>query len=191
MTVIAIDDHRRPSHAGAWRSHPRSVATEVPELTLTLEVTFTGVDAAIIRETLARNETIAVRGRLRPGTPQPAPDGTHALADLVGPLRLLGVPEPETVRIDVAERSVRVGQVDLTLSRLEFELLLFLAEHPRQVFTREQLLVRIWGDSFSGVRTVDVHVSRLRNKLGAHPVISTLRGIGYRLADNARVTVRR
>jgi len=68
--------------------------------------------------------------------------------------------------------------------------LLFLAEHPGQVFTRGQLLNAVWGDTFTGPRTVDVHIRRLRHKLGTRrPLITAVRGIGYRLATAAPVAV--
>jgi DNA-binding response OmpR family regulator len=64
----------------------------------------------------------------------------------------------------------------------EFELLRFLAGHPQRVFTREQLLSEVWGyDYFGGTRTVDVHVRRLRAKLGdMESLIGTVRNVGYR-----------
>ena len=74
------------------------------------------------------------------------------------------------------------GQV-LDLTFKEFELLKFLAQHPGRVFTRAQLLQEVWGyDYFGGTRTVDVHVRRLRAKLGPEheTVIGTVRNVGYR-----------
>ena len=65
----------------------------------------------------------------------------------------------------------------------EFELLKFLAQHPRRVFSRSQLLQEVWGyDYFGGTRTVDVHVRRLRAKLGPEneALIGTVRNVGYR-----------
>ncbi|MDO5053298.1 MAG: winged helix-turn-helix domain-containing protein [Pseudoclavibacter sp.] len=87
------------------------------------------------------------------------------------------------LRID--ERAYTAGyrgrQLDLTFK--EFELLRFLAARPGRVFTRERLLSEVWGiDSYGGTRTVDVHVRRLRAKLGEQEtVIGTVRGVGYRL----------
>ena len=65
----------------------------------------------------------------------------------------------------------------------ELELLFFLASHPNQVFTREQLLNQIWGYEFDGEsRTVDVHIRTLRQKLGsAGDLIETVRGVGYKI----------
>ena len=63
--------------------------------------------------------------------------------------------------------------------------------HPRRVFSRGQLLHQVWGyDMVSGERTVDVHVRRLRVKLGGRtPLIATVRGVGYRLDEAAPVTI--
>ena len=66
---------------------------------------------------------------------------------------------------------------------MEYELLKFLATHPNRVFSREALLSRVWGyDYYGGARTVDVHVRRLRAKLGAEHAqrIKTVRSVGYR-----------
>ena len=70
------------------------------------------------------------------------------------------------------------------------DLIAFLIAHPDQVFTRTQLLSAVWGHTFTGARTVDVHVRRLRAKLDPdRPLITTLRGIGYRLAPGVSVAV--
>lgn len=82
---------------------------------------------------------------------------------------------------------LRGRQLDLTFK--EFELLKFLAQHPGRVFSREHLLQEVWGyDYFGGTRTVDVHVRRLRAKLGSEneSLIGTVRNVGYRyVADGA------
>jgi two-component system OmpR family response regulator len=77
------------------------------------------------------------------------------------------------------------------LTRREYDLFLFLCEHPRRVFSRAQLLRQVWGYDMVGTeRTVDVHVRRLRVKLGeAARIIATVRGVGYRLDDDAAVQV--
>ena len=86
------------------------------------------------------------------------------------------------VVIDEASYSVKVHGKPLDLTYKEFELLRFLAAHPSRVFTREQLLSEVWGyDYFGGTRTVDVHVRRLRAKLGdQESLIGTVRNVGYR-----------
>jgi len=91
-----------------------------------------------------------------------------------------------TIRLDARSRTVARHGAQIALCRREFDLLLFLAEHPGQVFTHGQLLNAVWGDTFTGPRTVDVHIRRLRHKLGTRrPLITTVRGIGYRLATAA------
>jgi DNA-binding response OmpR family regulator len=86
------------------------------------------------------------------------------------------------VVIDEASYSAKVQGRPLDLTFKEFELLRFLATHPSRVFTREQLLSEVWGyDYFGGTRTVDVHVRRLRAKLGdLEQLIGTVRNVGYR-----------
>jgi len=86
------------------------------------------------------------------------------------------------VVIDEASYSAKVRGRPLDLTFKEFELLRFLASHPSRVFTREQLLSEVWGyDYFGGTRTVDVHVRRLRAKLGdLESLIGTVRNVGYR-----------
>ena len=85
--------------------------------------------------------------------------------------------------IDETSYSARVSGRLLDLTYKEFELIKHLAQHPGRVFTRAQLLQEVWGyDYFGGTRTVDVHVRRLRAKLGLeHEVlIGTVRNVGYR-----------
>lgn len=85
--------------------------------------------------------------------------------------------------IDEATYTARLRGRALDLTFKEFELLKYLAQHPGRVFTRAQLLQEVWGyDYFGGTRTVDVHVRRLRAKLGAEyeSLIGTVRNVGYR-----------
>ena len=92
------------------------------------------------------------------------------------------------VSIDEATYSARVRGRLLDLTYKEFELLKYLAQHPGRVFTRAQLLQEVWGyDYYGGTRTVDVHVRRLRAKLGPdHEVlIGTVRNVGYRFVPGA------
>jgi len=87
------------------------------------------------------------------------------------------------VSIDEAGYVARLRGRTLDLTFKEFELLKFLAQHPGRVFTRGQLLQEVWGyEYFGGTRTVDVHVRRLRAKLGAgnEELIGTVRNVGYR-----------
>ena len=84
--------------------------------------------------------------------------------------------------IDEASYSAKVSGRTLDLTFKEFELLRFLAQHTGRVFTRDQLLSEVWGyDYFGGTRTVDVHIRRLRAKLGDfESLIGTVRNVGYR-----------
>jgi DNA-binding response OmpR family regulator len=87
------------------------------------------------------------------------------------------------IRIDIGHREVKVGDQALPVTAKEFDLLAHLAAHPGRIFTRHQLLSRIWGFDYDGTdRTVDVHVSWLRTKLRAmdgHDYFRTVRGVGY------------
>lgn len=85
-------------------------------------------------------------------------------------------------------RSADLEGVPLALSKLEFDLLLTLAQHPGLVWSRERLLERVWGSDFPGVnRVVDVHIAGLRRKLGEEGdnprFIETVRGVGYRFRE--------
>jgi DNA-binding response OmpR family regulator len=97
-------------------------------------------------------------------------------------------PEAHVIRsgevvVDDVTYTAKVGKRPLDLTFKEFELLKFLAQHPGRVFSRQQLLQEVWGyDYFGGTRTVDVHVRRLRAKLGPdnETLIGTVRNVGYR-----------
>ncbi|HLS39442.1 MAG TPA: response regulator transcription factor [Ornithinicoccus sp.] len=89
------------------------------------------------------------------------------------------------VVVDEDSWTVRAGGKPLDLTYKEFELLKYLVQHRGRVVTREQLLQEVWGmDYYGGTRTVDVHVRRLRAKLGPEreSLISTIRNVGYRFA---------
>jgi DNA-binding response OmpR family regulator len=89
------------------------------------------------------------------------------------------------LEIDRVSRRVHRDGERIHLTPTEFDLVLFLAESPGAVYTREDLLVEVWGyDVASGVRTVDSHVRAVRRKLG-NDVIRTVHGVGYALADAA------
>ncbi|MEV7645123.1 response regulator transcription factor [Streptomyces rubiginosohelvolus] len=100
--------------------------------------------------------------------PAPAPVATESTSGL---------------RIDELSYTARIDNRMLDLTYKEFELLKYLAQFPGRVFTREQLLHEVWGyDYYGGTRTVDVHVRRLRAKLGTdhEQLIGTVRNVGYR-----------
>jgi DNA-binding response OmpR family regulator len=83
--------------------------------------------------------------------------------------------------VDLEAARVTLSDAELSLTRREFELLAFLIGHPGRVFTRTELLDRVWGEDFIGTeRTVDQHVAQLRARIGPHR-IETVRGRGNRL----------
>jgi hypothetical protein len=92
------------------------------------------------------------------------------------------------VRIDTVQRTAEVNGAELDLTYLEFELLAHLVAHPHRVHTRDQLVTTVWGYGHVGDgRTVDVHIARLRRKLGAEnrQAIQTVRRVGYKYAPPA------
>jgi DNA-binding response OmpR family regulator len=102
-----------------------------------------------------------------------------------------GTDHGDVVRVGSLEMNLATYQVAIDgrpvdFAYMEYELLKFLATHPRRVFSREALLNRVWGyDYYGGARTVDVHVRRVRAKLGCEHAarIKTVRSVGYRWED--------
>ncbi|MEW1830506.1 winged helix-turn-helix domain-containing protein [Streptomyces sp. NPDC088196] len=87
------------------------------------------------------------------------------------------------VRIDTVQRTAQLNGAELDLTYLEFELLAHLVAHPNRVHTRDQLVTTVWGYGHVGDgRTVDVHIARLRRKLGVEhrKAIQTVRRVGYK-----------
>ncbi|SCL28658.1 winged helix-turn-helix domain-containing protein [Micromonospora inyonensis] len=184
MSVFVTSAHPAPRLVAP----PRPRVT--PVLTITVDVAPDAVTPRLVEllnELAATGEgVLRVQGADRPSaaapvavrgpepTPRPRPSG------------------PGTLVLSVAARNVRRGSRVLGLTRIEFDLLLFLAEHPRRVFTRRQLLAGVWGHEHSVTRTVDVHVRRLRAKVGEEvPLVTTVHGVGYRLADDAPLLIDR
>ena len=102
--------------------------------------------------------------------------------------RAAPVPQSEVlshhgIQMDTAQHIVTMDGTRIELTFKEYELLRIFMENPGRVFTRDQLLANIWGDSYAGeTRTVDVHIGTLRTKLGrCGTYIETVRGVGYRL----------
>ncbi len=127
-----------------------------------------GADDYIVKPFNPKELVARIRTRLRPATPED--NQTLRVSDLT---------------IDVAAHEVRRGDELISLTPLEFELLVALASKPQQVFTREQLLEQVWGYHYKAdTRLVNVHVQRLRSKVERDPdnprVVMTVRGVGYR-----------
>jgi hypothetical protein len=116
-----------------------------------------------------------------------APTGSDAKVRRIG----RAAPDAPSLYLCTGSRLVLRDGAAVPLTRREYDLFLFLCEHPRRVFSRAQLLRQVWGYDMVGTeRTVDVHVRRLRVKLGpAARIIATVRGVGYRLDDDAAVQV--
>jgi DNA-binding response OmpR family regulator len=93
------------------------------------------------------------------------------------------------LEVDLGAHQVSLGRQLLALTSREYDLLVFLMRHPRQAFTREELLEQVWNWSFGDTSTVTVHVRRLREKLEADPTlpqrIATVWGVGYRYEPEA------
>ena len=120
-----------------------------------------------------RTRRAAAAGRRSPGRRErPSPDHVD-IGDLT---------------IDESTYTARLSGTALDLTYKEFELLKFLAQHPGRVFSRSHLVQEVWGyDYFGGTRTVDVHVRRLRAKLGPEheQMIGTVRNVGYKFVRPA------
>lgn len=88
------------------------------------------------------------------------------------------------LRMDLGSHEVWVDGEPVDLTSTEFAILRALAQQPRRVLSREQILEQVWGGSFYGEeRVVDVHIGRIRQKLGRPELIQTVRGVGYRFED--------
>ncbi|MFE7760697.1 winged helix-turn-helix domain-containing protein [Streptomyces sp. NPDC057438] len=111
--------------------------------------------------------------------PEPRPPSGRAADDEGGS----APPQPGPLVVDRRTRQVWVGEVPVALTPKEFELLALLTEDPGAVYSRQQILNRVWDDHYQGpTKTLDVHVATLRRKLGDPAWIQTLRGVGFRLA---------
>lgn len=124
-----------------------------------------------IRELLARVKALMRRVEKSSTTPQ---DDSKSQAIVNG-----------TLRIHVAHRTVTVGEEKLDLTPKEFDLLTILVSNPERVYTRDDLLDRVWGMEYAGgTRTVDIHIQRLRKKIGdtEQQMLQTVYGIGYKAA---------
>jgi DNA-binding response OmpR family regulator len=128
-----------------------------------------------MREFRSRVKAVLRRAEMRP----------DAEGAIDGPLEINGL------TIDFAKRAVSVRGEAVQTTYVEFEILGALATHPGRVFTRENLLTRIWGDAaYRDPRTIDVHIRHLREKIeldAKHPeYLFTVRGVGYRFRDTSR-----
>ena len=87
------------------------------------------------------------------------------------------------VELDIEKYSVKIKGDNINLARKEFDLLKLLINQPGKVYTREEILNDVWGNDIHVVdRTIDVHINRLRDKLG-QKFIETIKGIGYKICE--------
>jgi Transcriptional regulatory protein, C terminal len=165
-----------------------------PAVTVTVQVTLPASEnidsAASLADRLRGAASAATSGADISTTVALLVDRKEPLARRPVPLRAVE-DKAASLRILTERRDAQLSGEPMTLTRREYDLLLFFATHAGRVFTRPQLLRWVWGHSIiSGERTVDVHVRRLRSKLqDLGPTITTVRGIGYRLDDSDRVEV--
>ena len=180
--AILVDGRRDLPQVRSFTRLLRTTGVDVPVILVTTEGGLVGVNAEwgvddVVLDTAGPAEVDA-RLRLATGKLQRTAED--------------GVPDEirsGDVSIDEATYTARVRGRTLDLTFKEFELLKFLAQHPGRVFSRAQLLQEVWGyDYFGGTRTVDVHVRRLRAKLGPEheSVIGTVRNVGYRFVVTPR-----
>ena len=173
--AVLVDARRELAHGRALCRILRTTGTSVPVIVILTEGGLAGLTAEwgvddVLLDTAGPAE-VEARLRLAAGR-LVADDPDEDLPITAGALT-----------IDEASYSARIGERTLDLTYKEFELLKYLAQHPGRVFTRAQLLQEVWGyDYFGGTRTVDVHVRRLRAKLGGdyELLIGTVRNVGYR-----------
>jgi DNA-binding response OmpR family regulator len=129
-----------------------------------------GADDYVSKPFSPRELAARIKAVLRRAQAPPFAEGVLSFGDL---------------RVDFEKRQVLFRQAPVVLSALEFSIFYLLASAPNRVFTRDEVLDRVWkGESFVNLRTVDVHIRRLRSKIEQvpqfPPCISTLRGVGYK-----------
>lgn len=172
---LPVPTSRPPAHLPADGDEP---------LTVTLTLKLTGPDAATAATRLvhALADAEPLRDTVWDGEiASPAPELPAATP-----------PRDAAVLIDTLSRTVAVDGEPVRFTRREFELLFFLVRHTGAAFTRLQLMRAVWGHEFSGERTVDVHVRRVRAKLRAYgPALATVHGFGYRLEPGNGISLRR
>ncbi|MBO0803663.1 MAG: response regulator transcription factor [Nocardiopsaceae bacterium] len=174
--VVLVDARRDLAHAKGICRLLHATGLDCPMMAIVTEGGLAAVSAEwnvddVVLNTAGPGE---VEARLRLATGRRA---QLAIADAPDEIR------SGDLAIDEATYSARLRGRALDLTFKEFELLKFLAQHPGRVFTRAHLLQEVWGyDYFGGTRTVDVHVRRLRAKLGPEheALIGTVRNVGYR-----------
>ncbi|MCQ8190366.1 response regulator transcription factor [Streptomyces rugosispiralis] len=142
-----------------------------------------------MRELIARIRAVTRRSQRTATVPPTAPAAPAPTVDVTPPGPAQPPPrEQEPLVVDRRTRQVWVGGAPVSLTPKEFELLALLTEDPGAVYSRQQILDRVWDPHFHGpTKTLDVHIATLRRKLGDPAWIQTLRGVGFRLAVHSGV----
>jgi hypothetical protein len=201
---VTLTGDRRYDDAVAFVTAVREVAETLGTASVSLASTSTietsagparGVAAGLVRPDPRRSVSVPGAVRFDPGATRLNPSAGWSDASSAGrtvPASHEPPPPGPSAEVHIYPdiRRVTVGRRALNLTRLEFDLLLFLAEHPQRVHTRAQLLRAVWGHNHAGPRTVDVHIRRLRMKV-TDALFTTVRGVGYRIADDAPLTLTR
>ena len=187
VDCLLIDARRDLPNTKSFTKLITSTGVDVPIIVITTEGGLSAINADwgiddVILDTAGPAE---VDARIR------IVIGQSAIENLANDPSLREIRSGEVI-IDESSYTAKIKGRVLDLTFKEFELLKYLAQHPGRVFTRSQLLQEIWGyDYFGGTRTVDVHIRRLRSKLGPEfeAVIGTVRNVGYRFnASNSQVS---
>jgi two-component system, OmpR family, alkaline phosphatase synthesis response regulator PhoP len=199
LAELGYSPHRVPQGHGLRPSGPNGIGQRPPAVALVVN------DREDVCSRLQEDEDLGDVPVLLAVAPESLedPSGMHEAHELIVlPLvrlelqariararrRVHGVETGEIVRvasleINMATYQVKIDGAPVDFTYMEYELLKFLVTHPGRVFTREALLSRVWGyDYYGGARTVDVHVRRVRAKLGQEHAarIKTVRSVGYR-----------
>ncbi len=178
--ALLIDGRQDLAHVRSFTRLLETTGTSVPIVLVVTEggLTVVGADWGFDDVLLSTASPAEVEARLRLSITR------RAFEDDTGTEKLIA---NSGLVIDDAAYTAKIHDRLLDLTYKEFELLKFLAQHPGRVFTRQQLLHEVWGyDYFGGTRTVDVHVRRLRAKLGIEQenLIGTVRNVGYRFVTS-------
>lgn len=180
--ALVVDGRQELAQVRSFTRLLETTGTTVPIIVVVTEggLTVVGADWGFDDVLLDSASPAEVEARLRLAIAR------RTLNDETGPEKLI---TNSGLVIDDAGYTAKIHDRLLDLTYKEFELLKFLAQHPGRVFTRQQLLHEVWGyDYFGGTRTVDVHVRRLRAKLGIEQenLIGTVRNVGYRFVTSER-----
>jgi DNA-binding response OmpR family regulator len=173
--VVAVDAEENPEHAFHVLEVLAASDVRAPVVVIAARSDLERFAWAAVADELVHSGAGVAELRVRLAMLSRRTGGAGEAVTRLGPLAI----NTETYQVSVAGRVL-----DLTYK--EFELLRYLVQRPGRVFTRNQLLREVWGyDFYGGTRTVDVHVRRLRAKLGVEHegLVQTVRGVGYRAAE--------